>query len=135
MGNLITTAFVLFAQAEGGGEAGGGAAAPQGPGMLNFFLWMVIPILILYYFLLGRPQRREQSKREQLLKALKPNDRVVTIGGIYGVVTNIHREANQVTIRVDDGTNTKIRVQMGAIGQVLSDEPSGEAQKKENTAK
>jgi preprotein translocase subunit YajC len=88
-----------------------------------------IVIMILFWLLLIRPQRREQTKREEMLKALKPNDRVITIGGIYGVVTNVHLEADMVTIRVDEKNDTKIRVTRGAIARILGEEAPGEPSK------
>jgi preprotein translocase subunit YajC len=47
---------------------------------------------------------------------------VVTIGGIYGVVTNVQRDAERVTIRVDESTGTKLRVSMSAVARVLTGE-------------
>ena len=52
---------------------------------------------------------------------LKKNDRIVTIGGIYGTVVNINSDIDEVTIRVDEGTNTKIRMMRSAISRVVSD--------------
>src|SRR5262245_5778211 len=68
--------------------------------MLGFFLYMIVI----------RPQRREQATRKTMLELLKKNDRIVTVGGIYGVVTNVHPEADELTIKVDESTNTKLRV-------------------------
>jgi preprotein translocase subunit YajC len=76
--------------------------------------------------LLIRPQRKEQAQRQSLLAAIKKNDRVVTIGGIYGVVTNMHREADEVTIKVDEATNTKLRLTLGSIARVLAEESSSD---------
>ena len=59
-----------------------------------------------------------------MLAAVKKNDRVITAGGIYGVVTNVHREADEVTIKVDEATNTKLRLTLSSIARVLGDEPS-----------
>lgn len=88
-------------------------------------IWaMLIPMVaigFLFYFLLIVPQRREQRKRQQMLAALKKNDRVITIGGIYGVVSNVHREADEVTLKVDEATNTKIRVSLNAIARVIQE--------------
>ena len=81
---------------------------------------------MLFYFLMIRPQRREQARRQAMLAEIKKNDRVITAGGIYGVVTNVHREANEVTIKVDEATNTKLRVTLSSIARVLGDEPSDE---------
>lgn len=101
------------------------AANDQGGGLANYtsILFMWAPILLIFWFLLIRPQQREQSKRKSMLEALKKNDRVITAGGIYGVVTNVHREIDEVTIKVDETTNTKLRVTLGSITRVLGDAP------------
>jgi preprotein translocase subunit YajC len=108
--------FCLFAE-----EAGGEGQQPPGGNLFSMLLPLVA-IGFLFYFLLIRPQRKEQSKRQTMLSAVKKNDRVVTIGGIYGVVTNVQREEDEVTIRIDEATNTKIRVTMGAIARILGEE-------------
>ena len=77
--------------------------------------------------MLIRPQRREQSRRQDMLAAVKKNDRIVTIGGVYGIVTNVNREADEVTIKVDEATNTKLRITLSSIGRVLGDGPSDES--------
>ncbi len=102
------------------------AADPaNGSGLLA--LWPIVAIALLFYFLLIRPQRREQSQREAMLAGLKKNDHVITIGGIHGVVTNIRREADEVTLKVDEATNTKLRVTVGAIARVVAEEPSADS--------
>lgn len=106
-----------------GENQGGGEAALGGGGLLHLLL-PFFAIFLLFYFLLLRPQRREQARRQAMLAAIKKNDRVITIGGIYGVVTNVHREADEVTIKVDETTNTKLRVTLSAIARVLSEEPT-----------
>jgi preprotein translocase subunit YajC len=79
-----------------------------------------------------RPQKRQQQELRDMVNNVKENDRVVTIGGIYGVVTNVQRDADRVTIRVDEATGTKIKVGMSAISRVLSaeDEATGAATNK-----
>lgn len=89
-------------------------------------LTLVVPIGFLFYFLMIRPQQKERAQRQSMLDALKKNDRVVTIGGIYGVVMNVHREADEVTIKVDEANNTKLRVTFGAIARITAEESSGE---------
>ena len=111
------------------GGAGGGAGDGSSP-LVQFLSTpfpIVIAICVLFYFMLIRPQRGEQARRLAMLSAVKKNDRVVTIGGIYGVVTNVHREADEVTVKVDEATNTKLRVTLSSIGRVLGDEPSTDA--------
>ena len=101
----------------------------DGGGMgMSALLTLWLPIGVLFYFLLIRPQQRDRRQRESMLGTLKKSDRVITAGGVYGVVTNVHREADEVTIKVDEATNTKLRVTVGSISRVLagdgSDEPS-----------
>jgi preprotein translocase subunit YajC len=111
----------LFAEGEGGG---GGAGA----GGTDFLMPLLpfVAIFVLFYFLLIRPQRREQARRQDMLAMVKKNDRVITASGIYGVVTNVQRETDEVTIRVDEATNTKLRMTLSSIARVLGDEPSDE---------
>jgi preprotein translocase subunit YajC len=116
--------FSLFAE-----EAAGEGQQPPGGGLFG----MLLPLLaigFLFYFLLIRPQRKEQSKRQTMLSAVKKNDKVITIGGIYGVVTNVQREEDEVTIRIDEATNTKIRVTMGSIARILGEESAEDTNSK-----
>lgn len=91
-------------------------------GMLPAFL----VIGVLFYLMLIRPQRKEQAQRQTMIEALKKNDRVLTVGGVYGVVTNVRKELDQVSLNVDEKSGTVIRVTMGSIARVLRDEPAAE---------
>ena len=116
----LTDMAVLFAQ-EAPADGGGGG------GFDVISLLPFVAIFVLFYFILIRPQRREQARRREMLSAVKKNDRVITAGGIYGVVTNVHREADELTIKVDEATNTKLRVTLSSVTRVLGDEPSAES--------
>jgi len=83
---------------------------------------LILPIGLFFYLFMIRPQRREQLERQKMLDTVKKNDRVVTIGGIYGVVANVNKDANEVTVKVDEATNTKLRLTLGSIARVLSEE-------------
>ena len=93
--------------------------APPGGGF-GAFLLPLVAIMFLWYFLILRPQRREQIKREEMLNALKKNDKVVTVGGIIGTVANFSSDGKEVTLKVDD--NVRIRFLRSSIQAVLSDE-------------
>jgi preprotein translocase subunit YajC len=110
--------------------ADGDQKAPGDLSQLASPLVLFAAIGAVFYFLIMRPQRREQARRLEMLGGVKKNDRVVTIGGVYGVVTNVNREADEVTIRVDESTNTKLRVTLSSIGRILGDEPSDDSGKK-----
>jgi preprotein translocase subunit YajC len=95
-------------------------AQQQQPGGL---VGMVLPLAmigLLFFFMIIRPQQNEAKKREAMLKEIKKNDRVLTSGGIFGVVTNVQPEANEVTVRIDEKNDTKIRMQLSSISRVLT---------------
>jgi preprotein translocase subunit YajC len=97
-------------------------AAPENPyEFLRFLLPMSI-VMVLFYLMMIRPQKRKEQELRDQVNAVKENDRVVTIGGIYGVVTNVQRDAQRVTVRVDESTGTKLRLNMTAIARVLTAE-------------
>jgi preprotein translocase subunit YajC len=101
------------------------AAPAEGPGIAQFMLPMLI-IMALFYFMMLRPQKKREEELKSMVNNLKENDRVVTIGGIHGVVTNVQRDADRVTIRVDETTGTKLKVGMSAVARVVTgDETEG----------
>lgn len=131
MGDVVFMAWIidwgtlLLAQAQTPPAAGAGdSAAP--PFIVQMFPF--IAIFIVFYFFLLRPQSQEQKKRDQLLNSLKKNDRVVTIGGILGTVANISQDGKEITLKVDENTNAKIRVlRSGIQAKVSGEDASTEA--------
>ena len=69
------------------------------------------------YFILFRGPKKRQQQQDQLVKALKKNDRVQTIGGILGTVLEV--TDTEITLKVDESNNTKIRVLPSAINKVI----------------
>jgi preprotein translocase subunit YajC len=102
MGDLVEH-FLLLAAAAPKTPAAGGATDGGASGFLSFMAPLFL-IAVIFYFLLVRPQKREREKQNNLLKALKKNDRVVTIGGVVGTIVNIEPEGKVVTLKVDDNT-------------------------------
>ncbi|GAB2504905.1 preprotein translocase subunit YajC [Pseudoxanthomonas sangjuensis] len=88
-------------------------AAPQGGGL--GMLLMPIILIAVMYFLMIRPQMKRQKEHRAMLDKLSKGDEVITNGGIAGTVTEIGE--NFVTVEIAD--NVRIRVQKGAIGNVL----------------
>ena len=105
------------------------AKAPPKRAPLYITLLPWVAIGLLFYYLLIRPQKQQQHRRKAMLAAVKKNDRVITAGGIYGVVTNVRAEADEVTVRVDETTNTKLRVTFSSVSRVLGDESSEDTSK------
>ncbi len=117
---------VLFLLAEG-------EAAPGASGIASM-LPLLAAIGVLFYFMIIKPDQKRAATQRGMREGLKKNDRVVTSGGIYGVVTNVQRDTNEVTIKVDEATNTKLRVTLDSIARVTSDESASEGGTKPGTA-
>jgi len=101
-------------------SGGGGAGQAPGLGMLLTLLQFV-PIFLILYFLLIRPQQQQKKKLEAMLKALKKGDRVLTTGGIYGTVLGV--DEGKAVLRIAEGQKEDIKVEFAknAIVQVLAE--------------
>jgi preprotein translocase subunit YajC len=86
------------------------------------FYGVLILGVIFIFTSSGRATRQQEKRHQQLLAGLKRGDRVQTIGGILGSV--VETRENEVVIKVDEGTNTKIRVVRDAIKKVSSGDES-----------
>ena len=95
MGNWFYTA----AQAAPGGAEGGGT-------MISFVLPMVF-MVVIFYFLLIRPQQKKAKEHKALLDNLKKGDRIITSGGIIGTIINIDDQV--VNLEVAD----RVRLDLG----------------------
>lgn len=90
-------------------------ATPESAGNPMSTLFMFGAIFIFFYFVFIRPQSKRAKEHENLLKALAPQDEVVTSGGIMGTVT--HVEDAQIKVAIANGI--EILVQKQAITSVL----------------
>lgn len=68
--------------------------------------WPIALMAVIFYFMLYRPQKKEQKKRSNLLDSLKKEDRVVTIGGIHGTITALTDKT--VMLRIAEKVEIKI---------------------------
>ena len=84
-------------------------------------------IFFLFFLLVLQPERKRKAEFQAMLDRVKPNDRIVTIGGIFGTVVQVGKDRNELVIRVDEKNNTKIRIRKSAVAQVLADEDKREA--------
>jgi preprotein translocase subunit YajC len=90
----------------------------QPPGMFSSPLTLIILFGAVFYFMMIRPQSKEKKHRAAMLSALKKNDRVVTVGGIVGTVLQV--KDDEVTLKVDESSNTKITFLRSAIQNVTA---------------
>lgn len=89
------------------------AAQPAGGGM-SMIIMMVV-LFGLMYFMMIRPQMKRQKEHRALIAGLAKGDEVVTNGGIAGRVD----EVGETFITVEIAVNVKVKVQKGAVQQVL----------------
>jgi preprotein translocase subunit YajC len=114
----------LFAAAEA--QSAAGQAMPQGN-----FLTALLPFVVvfgIFYVLIIMPQRKKQKKHQESIEALKPGDKVITTGGIYGSVMGILKDRIELKI----AANVKIETTKGAIGVILSQTESSAPEKTES---
>jgi len=97
----------------------------QGQGNLLFTLFPFLIIGVLGWFLMIRPMKRQEHERQALLAALKKNDKVVTSGGIIGIVASIKEKEDEVTLKVDESSNVRLRVTKGSIVRILGGDEAG----------
>ena len=94
---MLSLSVVGFALAEEAAPAEGEATSPIAM-LIGTFLPMILIVVVFWLFLI-RPQRKKDKKVKEMLAALKVGDRVCTIGGIYGTITNI-RDETPVTLAI-----------------------------------
>ncbi len=90
--------------------------AASGFGSFGIMIPMLL-IFVIFYFLLIRPQKKEQKKTEQMIALLKKGDKIITIGGIHGVVSSTKEKT--LIIKIDD--NCKMEINRTAVGVVLTE--------------
>ncbi|ACB85362.1 preprotein translocase subunit YajC [Natranaerobius thermophilus] len=87
------------------------------PEVVGSFLPLII-LIAIFYFLLIRPQQKQQRERQEMLDNLKKNDKVITIGGIHGTIKDIKED--QLTLKIAE--NLSITMSKFGIQSVVNDE-------------
>ncbi|MEN6308906.1 MAG: preprotein translocase subunit YajC [Anaerohalosphaeraceae bacterium] len=100
-----------------------GTAAPTQP-VKPQNVWpqvlLMVFLFVLMYFMLFRAPKKRQQEQQKMVASLKKNDRVRTIGGVFGTIIDVRDD--EIVLKIDEANNTKIRIIPSAIAQVLSDE-------------
>ena len=100
------------------GSGEGTTAPPPKPGFMQF--WPLILIFVVMYFIMFRGPKKKQQQHNKMVQSMKKNDKVRTIGGILGTVIDI--KDDEITLKIDESNNTKIKITPGAVSKVLSNE-------------
>jgi len=77
----------------------------------------ILLMLLIFYFLLYRPQKNAQKQREAMLSSLKVGNRVITIGGIYGTIVSLTDEV----VRLKIADNVEIEMARGSISNIAEE--------------
>jgi preprotein translocase subunit YajC len=115
MNSFVFSLLLGASQAAGTGGSGN---------LLSTFLPFIL-IIVIFYFLIIRPQNKKQKETQKMLAAIKKGDKIITIGGVHGVISTV-RESS-VVVKVDD--TTKIEFSRSAIATVAE---AGRAEKIED---
>lgn len=86
-------------------------AYAQTPGGAGGQGWMsfipIVLMIVIFYFLLIRPTQKREKERKKMIDSLQKGDKVLTSGGIYGVIVNIKAEENIIVLKIADGAKVE----------------------------
>lgn len=77
--------------------------------------WPFVLMAVIFYFMLYRPQKKEQNKRKEMLDGLKKGNKVITVGGMYGVITAVGD--TKITLKIAE--NIEVDFVKSAVNQVV----------------
>jgi len=100
-----------LAYALGQGASGGGG---QG-GSLGAFIPLIL-MFVIFYFLLIRPQQKKAKQHKQMLSAIKKGDRIVSSGGLHGVITGITDDV----VTVEIAPKVRVKISRGSVSGIMS---------------
>ena len=104
---MLLASFATFMQ--------GATPGARAPGIVNFLPFILV--FVIFYVLIILPSRKKQKKHQEMVTALKPGDKVVTTGGIFGTVMGTKEDRIELKI----SANVKVDVTRNAISVILGD--------------
>lgn len=84
--------------------------------MVGSIIWLVV-LFAFMYFLLIRPQQKEQKERAQMIRSLKPGDKIVTMGGLIGVITKVE----DMSVKVRIAEKVEVDILKTGVARILND--------------
>jgi preprotein translocase subunit YajC len=130
---LATAAHVLISLSSLVAQATSGPSLTTGPaGATQEAPWWArketssfLPLIVmvgLMFLLIFRSNKSKDKQRTKMLESLKRGDRIQTIGGILGTVVELRENGNEIVVKVDENSNTKIRFSRSAIHRVQDED-------------
>lgn len=92
------------------------AGKQSSTGMLTMLLPFILMFVVMYFLIL-RPQKTKEKNRKAMLSRIRKNDRVVTAGGIHGIIISVRE--HELILRVDDAKDVKVKLDRNSIVSVL----------------
>lgn len=122
----------MYVQAAPVGTVPQNPAPQEAVAQPNPWTSLLFPILLvaIFYFLLIRPQQKKEKKRQEMLRKLAKGDRVLTRGGIWGVVVGVRQEEGLAVVKIAE--NVKVEVAIQAIDLVNPSPEEAKAGGEEN---
>jgi len=109
----------------GGGDGGDGGGTGGGGGGTGFdptFMFLILGMFVLMMIFTTGSQRKERKRRAAMIASMDKGDRVITRGGMIGTIVELRD--NEVTLKVDENANTRIKFDRNAIELVMEDKKS-----------
>jgi preprotein translocase subunit YajC len=85
-----------------------------GGGMFGLLIPMLM-VFVLFYFLIIIPQRKRQRAIDQMLNDLKPGDKVVTNGGIYGTIVSLNDDKRKLVLKISENPVVRVEIARSSI--------------------
>jgi preprotein translocase subunit YajC len=90
-----------------------------GPGLMSNII-LFGSIILIFYFMIIRPQQKRAKDRQKLLESVKKGDKVITASGIYGTIAGL----DEKTLLVQIADNVKVKLDRGSIATIISEPES-----------
>ena len=103
----MTLLIIAMAPPPGGSQGGGG--------FITFLPFVLI--FVVFYLLILRPQAKRQKEHQKMLDAIQKGDRIVTTGGIHGVVQRVNEKEGTIVVKVSD--DARLTFDRGAVARII----------------
>ncbi len=94
--------------------------------LLSSPLLLIGGMMALFYFIMLVPERKRKAEEAAKLASIQKNDRIVTIGGIHGVVAAVGDD-DTLTIRIDENGNARMKIDRKAVSRLIKDKDASKS--------